>query len=127
MSNPNPWNSDTPWAVDNIWTVSSPIIEARAKKISGDPSKDWLQYACEAHLAQTFGRTASGHRCLVMGSTELRVEKTLWQYGYDGEIVSTDIADKAMARSRVEAERMGKRNATFVVADLNTARPTGPF
>ena len=138
----NPWNHDEPWSVDNIWTVSQPIIEGitrriwgdPSKKISGDPSQWWVDYICSTHLAHAFKSSRSegkkspeSYRCLVIGSTELRVEKCLWDFGYVGEMVSADVADKALARCRAEAERMGKTKTAFVVADLNTDRLPGPF
>jgi SAM-dependent methyltransferase len=67
------------------------------------------------------------YRCLILGSTELEVEKSLWGLGFVGEIVSSDIAEKAMARCRDQARARGQMNVNFVVADLNTDRFEGTF
>jgi SAM-dependent methyltransferase len=130
----NPWNTETPWSVDNIWTVSKPVTQSMAFKVTGHPDKGWQQYICETHLAPALvgyagkvSKRPEDYRCLILGSTELEVEKSLWAFGFVGEILSSDIAEKAMARCRDQAKALGKLNASFVVADLNTDRFDGAF
>jgi hypothetical protein len=73
-------------------------------------------------------RDPNEYRCLILGSNEGTVERFLCQWGFAGEIVASDIADKALTRAQAEAERLGYANIRHVQADLNTdPLPPGKF
>lgn len=81
-------------------------------------------------LAYKFGaqKERDSYRCLILGSNEGNVERFLCQWGFTGEIVASDVADKALGRARAEAERLGYTNIRHVQADLNTdPLPPGKF
>lgn len=60
------------------------------------------------------------YRCLILGSNEGKMEQFLCQWGFVGEIVASDIADRALARAAAKAKQFGYDNIRHVQADLNT-------
>ena len=147
QANNNPWDLDVPYAPDNIWTHSNAITSDMGLKTTGVVGKSMHQFICEKYLwpslqnwnAMTHSdikrqayqfknmKKPQSYRCLIMGSTELEIEKFLWHWGYVGELLIVDIAEKALMRCKKEADSMGKKNINFVVEDLNTATFDGKF
>ena len=143
----NPWNSERPWDVENIWVKSEPIMNSMTEKRTGDPGEPWRDYICRkfmwpalsnwtarvkpeqkahAHRFVT-SKPTDRYRCLVLGSTEAAVEKALWDWGFTGEIIVSEVADKALSRTKALAESTGHDNTRFLLADLNTHRFDGNF
>ena len=58
-------------------------------------------------------------RCLVLGSNEGWMERRLCEKGFKGNIVASDIADKAINRAKQKSDSLGFLNIDYVVADLN--------
>jgi SAM-dependent methyltransferase len=143
----NPWNADKPFNYDGTWVSSRPIIQSMCRKVTGNESKGWQQYVMEKYLypaltkwdqytddfikSQTYPhakiKTTEDYRCLILGSNEGTVERILCSWGFVGEIVASDIAEKALARARAQALELGYRNIVHVQADLNTDNFDGKF
>jgi hypothetical protein len=119
-----------------------------ARKNTGQEGMGWQQYIAERYLwpalrhwktwvpaerqalaySLVVQRDPDEYRCLILGSNEGNVERFLCQWGFTGEIVASDIADKALGRARAEAERLGYTNICHVQADLNSdPLPPGKF
>ena len=147
MSGQNPWNADQPFNYSSAWVSSRPIIRSMCRKVSGIETKGWHQYIMEKYLhpalpkwreytdetvraaKHVYGTTKrpEQYRCLILGSNEGTVERMLCSWGYCGEIIASDIADKALDRSREQAAALGYGNIRHVNADLNSDRFEGPF
>jgi SAM-dependent methyltransferase len=128
----NPWNEEEPYSISGMWFASEECVRAINEKITGDPGRHWLDYALATYLAPALGLVASPrrrteYRCLVLGATEGFVETSLWEHGFRGDILVTDIADRALARSEAATTGRGISNVSYVQADLNEARFEGPF
>lgn len=98
-------------------------------KISGDPGIDWFEHALREHFAAALGvggvKPRSQYRCLMLGASEGGRVRQLCEAGFVGEIVATDIADRALDRARRSLAEFP--NVTYVVADLNRDRFAGRF
>jgi 2-polyprenyl-3-methyl-5-hydroxy-6-metoxy-1,4-benzoquinol methylase len=128
----NPWNADAPVSYTEMWLGADECIENIQQKISGDPNLHWLPYAIDKYLAPAVGSVPSDnskkeYRCLLLGSSEGHMERMLCEKGFEGEIVASDIAEKALARAEQKTEALGYDNVTYVTADLNTDTFEGQF
>lgn len=128
----NPWNAGEPVSYAAMWLGAEECIETIQRKVSGDPNLHWLPYVIDKYLAPAIGSALSdkpkkAYRCLLLGSSEGYMERTLCEKGFEGEIVASDIAEKALARAKQKAEALGYDNVTYVVADLNTDSFEGQF
>ena len=117
----NPWNKDEPYNYAGSWLATEIVQKHINQKISGSWDVSWLPYVLGRYA--TFDRAAC--RCLVLGCSEGWVCEFLATHGFTGEIVASDIADKALARARNRLQAFG--NIRFVQADLNSAEFDGYF
>ncbi|MBV9767928.1 MAG: class I SAM-dependent methyltransferase [Bryobacterales bacterium] len=118
---PNPWNDDKPFSYDGMWLGTTSCQKNINRKISGSEDVGWLSYALERYVGVPRERC----RCLLLGSGEGRVLEHLCRNGFTGEIVATDIADRALVRARDRLR--GYNNIRYVIADLNTDGFDGRF
>lgn len=121
----NPWNADTPVSYSEMWLGSEECIQYVQNKIAGEPIH-WLTYAVRRYMALAVGLTAftkppRDYKCLILGANEGFVERSLREHGFVGEIVASDIADKALKRAEAASQALGYTDITYVIADLNTA------
>ncbi|MEW6287170.1 MAG: class I SAM-dependent methyltransferase [Chloroflexota bacterium] len=128
----NPWNADEPVSYAGMWLSADECIKNIQQKISGDPNLHWLPYVIEKYLAPAIGTVPSKkpkkeYRCLLLGSSEGHMERMLCERGFEGEIVASDIANKALMRAKQKIEALGYGNVTYVAADLNTDTFEGQF
>ncbi len=117
----NPWNNDKPLTYDGMWVGTTTCQKSINRKISGNEGIGWLPYALDRY----FPADRANVRCLVLGCSEGWVIEHLLRTGFTGEIVATDIADKALARTRERLREFG--NVRYVPADLNTYKFEGRF
>src|SRR5215467_2081144 len=127
---PNPWNEDESFDYSGLWLGCRTVRRHVNRKVTGDPELDWFAAALARRFGAALGRTAGRkspreHRCLMLGAGEGRRVLELCNAGFAGEIVATDIADKALARA--ERSLAGFPNVRFVLADLNEHRFAGTF
>lgn len=116
----NPWNEAKPFDYSGTWLGCRTVRRHVNLKTTSDPELDWFQGALRGYLdARLDGR------CLMLGASEGRRVRELCEAGFRGEIVATDIADKALDRAR--RSLAGYDNVTYVLADLNHDRFVGPF
>jgi SAM-dependent methyltransferase len=120
----NPWNADEAVSYDGMWLGCETCVKHVQRKVSGDENTHWLTYAVQKYLGAAVGqspadKTQTAYRCLILGANEGNVERELCKQGFTGEIVASDIADKALARAAEKANALGYENITHVVADLN--------
>lgn len=120
----NPWNEDKAVSYDGMWLGCETCIKHIQRKVSGDENTHWINYAIEKYLAPAIGqkeacKDQSAYRCLILGANEGWIERELCRHGFIGEIVASDIADKALARAAEKSKALGYENITYVVADLN--------
>lgn len=128
----NPWNADAPVSYTEMWLGADECIENIQQKTTGDPELHWLPYAIDKYLAPAIGAVPSEkpkkeYRCLLLGSSEGHMERMLCEKGFEGEIVASDIAEKALTRAKQKIEVLGYDNVTYVAADLNTDSFEGQF
>lgn len=128
----NPWNADEPFSYSEIWLGTAECRKRIRLKISGDENTDWLPYFMKKYMTpalddKTSLKVRRNYKCLILGSNEGDVELELCRNGFVGQIVATDIADKAIARARQKTEEAGFSNVEHVIADLNSASFEGPF
>lgn len=128
----NPWNADIPVSYADMWLGANECIENIQRKISGNPHLHWLPYVIDKYLAPAIGTIPSKKpkkefRCLLLGSSEGHMERMLCEKGFEGEIVASDIAEKALARAKQKVNALGYDNVTYVVADLNKDTFEGQF
>ena len=128
----NPWNEDRPKHFESIWLNSTDVIEWIQRKTSKDPQLHWLNYSIDNYFGPAIGgpgaiKKRSEYRCLILGASEGWMERRLCERGFQGEIIATDIADKALKRAAEKAREKGYTNIRYEVADLNTATFKGPF
>lgn len=128
----NPWNSDEPADYSAMWIASTECLKRLQYKITGDESMHWLRYAMKRYMAPALGwtetrRPRDQYRCLLLGSNEGHMERTLCEQGFRGEIVATDIAEIALARAKQKCDALGLTNVTHVKKDLNVDSIDGPF
>jgi SAM-dependent methyltransferase len=140
----NPWNNDQPWQPANIWIACEQITSHMAAQL-GYPVGHWVELACNRYVWPALPKwtekrnhavrpwqyrnvkPSRDYRCLILGSTEGGVETVLWEWGFDGEMVVMDIAEKAMARQQEAVDKAGRERVYFRAADLNTATLDGPY
>ncbi|MGO4441170.1 class I SAM-dependent methyltransferase [Rhizobium sp. RAF56] len=115
--NTNPWNSDKPYDLGQTWASSQAYLRVINQRMTGDPDKHWLEYAIEHYLCVGDTKSTS---CLLLGANEGRMEIMLRNSGFEGRIVATDIADKALERAKAKIDTLGLIGIEYVVADLNT-------
>jgi len=128
----NPWNADVPVSYSEMWLGANECIGNIQRKISGDSNTHWLPYAIGKYLSPAIGlikpnKPREQYRCLLLGSSEGHMERMLCEKGFTGEIVASDIAEKAIARAKQKMETLGYKNVTYVVADLNKDTFDGKF
>lgn len=128
----NPWNAAAPADHSALWIGSTECVKRIQQKISGDERVPWLQHVMNTYMAPALGRAESrrpreSYRCLLLGSNEGHMERTLGENGFRGEIVATDIAEKALARAKQQCDALGLTNVTHVRMDLNVDSIVGPF
>lgn len=129
----NPWNSDVPFSYGEMWLAASQCNAAIRQRVSHGQDMDWLDYAISAYMPDALStssdtrRSPESYRCLILGSNEGHIERRLCQLGFVGEIVASDIAERALARAREESQSRGFSNVKHIWADLNSARFEGPF
>lgn len=121
----NPWNADRPKSYIGMWLGSKAINSKIQKRITGDPNTHWLDYYTSRYCQSFFHNPSS--RCLILGANEGTMERHLRAAGFAGRILSTDIADRALARAEQESRRLGLTNIEYRLADLNTDTFDGPF
>jgi 2-polyprenyl-3-methyl-5-hydroxy-6-metoxy-1,4-benzoquinol methylase len=132
MAAVNPWNADVPKSFDSIWLNSQDVIRWIQQKTSHDPSLHWLRYAIKTYFGPALSSPGHPidrpkHRCLILGANEGWMERLLCESGFTGEIIASDIADKALARAESRAKERGYNNIKYVLADLNEYKFQGPF
>ena len=119
----NPFNHNQPYDLGSTWLAAAPYVEAINEKISGHKSTHWLSYFVRKYVqANTRGAT-----CLLLGPNEGHMEFTLRQSGFEGRIIASDIAEKALERARQKHALAGLNGIEYLVADLNNATFKGPF
>ena len=128
----SPWNSEVPADYSAMWIGSTECVKRIQQKISGDERVPWLQYVMNTYMAPALGRAETrrpreSYRCLLLGSNEGHMERTLAENGFRGEIVATDIAEKALARARQKSDALGLTHIRHVQMDLNRDSIEGPF
>lgn len=143
----NPWNTENPFNYGGMWLSSQPIIRSMSEKVTGEPQKGWEQFVLERYLWPALEnwdsyaapetkchryrhriiKARGDYRCLILGSNEGNMERMVRSWGFTGEIIASDIADKALQRASSEAARLGYRNIRHVQADLNETIPDGQF
>ncbi|MBV9657073.1 MAG: methyltransferase domain-containing protein [Verrucomicrobia bacterium] len=121
----NPWNSDTPFSYDEMWFGAKKCLEYMNRRVAGAADVPRLDYLWTRYLAPW--RDDPSRRCLILGSNEGLIELHLCQHGFRGEIVASDIADRALARAREKVAEAGYTNVRHVLADLNTDTFEGEF
>jgi 2-polyprenyl-3-methyl-5-hydroxy-6-metoxy-1,4-benzoquinol methylase len=132
MATANPWNTDVPFSYDALWLGAQECQRWVQEKTSHDPNTHWLNYAIKNYfgpaLVEGAGPKAKdAYRCLILGANEGWIERLLCQSGFTGEIVASDVAEKALGRAKEKAREAGLLNVKYVVADLNRTRFEGPF
>lgn len=132
MSNWNPWNADKPMSFSSIWLSANECLRSINEKTSHDGSLHWLPYSIKTYFQPALDdavarKPRENYRCLILGANEGWMERLLCEKGFRGEIVASDIADKALARAEKAARDKGYQNIKYVVADLNEDRFDGPF
>jgi SAM-dependent methyltransferase len=128
----NPWNDDHPVSYAEMWIGAKECTRTIQRKISGDENTHWLPYVIDKYILPAISnengiKRRETYRCLLLGSNEGYMERLLCERGFRGDIVASDIADKALARARQKAESLGYTNVTYVKADLNTDAFEGEF
>lgn len=126
MATVNPWNADRPVSFDSIWLNAADCIRAIQRKTSHDENLHWLKYSIDQYLTPLL-QSSPGRRCLILGASEGWMERLLCERGFRGEIIASDIAEKALARAEARSRELGYNNIKYVVADLNKDRFQGPF
>jgi len=125
----SPWNADESFDYGGLWLGCRSVRRHVNRKTTGDPELDWFAHALRRHfgaaLAGSGRKAAQEYRCLMLGASEGARVRELCEAGFLGEIVATDIADKALGRA--ERALTGRRNVRFVLADLNEHRFDGRF
>ena len=112
----NPWNKDKPYDYGASWFVSKPYLGIVNERLTGKADLHWLQWTIDEYLT---GQDTEGKRCLILGSNEGWMEIAIRRGGFRGEIVASDIADKALARAGAIVRDMGLDGITHQRADLN--------
>jgi SAM-dependent methyltransferase len=120
----NPWDVDTPFDTSGMW-ISAPTCVANINnKISGNPHMGATEYIASKYLTQS---ESSATNTLILGSNEGNMTAGIRSFGYDGNIVESDIAEKAMARAKSRYQNLGLSGIKQIPADLNTTAIEGEF
>jgi SAM-dependent methyltransferase len=112
----NPWNNDKPYSYQNSWLGAKRYTDHINRQITGETGRHWFDYAIAKYLLNS---DTGGKRCLILGSNEGHMEVELCQKGFLGQIVATDIAEKALRRAAARVECLGYKGVQHVCADLN--------
>ncbi len=129
----NPWNRDVPMSYSSMWIGSQECLRAIQTKTSDEENTHWLEYSIRKFFGPALAGQPEGpkpkeaYRCLILGANEGWMERRLCEVGFVGEIVASDIADKALARARERSQALGCANITYRVADLNRDTFEGRF
>ena len=128
----NPWNSDIPFNYASMWIGAKECLKSIQQRTSNDNSLHWLPYSVKKYMGPAMdplkaAKPLDQYRCLILGSNEGWMERMLCESGFKGEIIASDIADKALHRAADAAKERGFTNIRHVLADLNTAQFEGPF
>ncbi|MBE7386049.1 MAG: methyltransferase domain-containing protein [Leptolyngbya sp. SIO1E4] len=120
----NPWNADEAVTYDGIWLGCNECAKNIQRKVTGDENTHWLSYTIQNYLAEAIGKKPSNkaqtsYRCLILGANEGWIERELCKNGFSGEIIASDIADKALSRAAEKSQELGYKNVKYIVADLN--------
>src|ERR1700683_534200 len=120
MSSTNPWNADVPKHFESIWLNSTDVVEWIQRKTSKDPQLHWLNYSINKYFGPAIQRSGglkqrSDYRCLILGASEGWMERLLRERGFEGEIVATDIADKALKRAEEKSREKVYTNIKYMV------------
>jgi 2-polyprenyl-3-methyl-5-hydroxy-6-metoxy-1,4-benzoquinol methylase len=126
----NPWNEDQPFDYSGLWLGCRTVQESVNEKVTGNPGVDWFDHALRRYFGPaltdcTDAKKRREHRCLMLGASEGGRVRQLCEAGFIGDVVATDIADKALARAKQSLA--GFDNVSFVLADLNTEGFAGSF
>ena len=124
MSIKNPWNDDVPMSYSEMWIRASVCSKNINKKVSGDEETTWLDYVINSHILPAIKRgekNNSDWNVLLLGSNEGHMERALYDKGYRGNILASDIAEKALARAKERSVELGIDNIKYMAADLNNA------
>ena len=127
----NPWNSNQPFSASEMWFAADECNRTINHKIAGE-NISWLEYVMKKYLAPALGWAPSTkprheYRCLLLGANEGHMELALCQQGFIGQIIASDIAEKALSRAKQQIEALGYTNVDYVIADLNTDSFEGKF
>src|SRR5215471_5672905 len=96
----NPWNTGMSYDYSTMW-LGAEICQAYiTERTSGSAGLHWLSYAIQNYMLIRPQDDLARCRVLVLGANEGYAERELCSHGFTGEIVSTDIADKALARAK---------------------------
>ncbi len=126
----NPWNREAPYDYSTMWLGTRPCLREINRQISGDPERHWIQHVLDRYILARPPELLAQTRCLLLGANEGATIRLLVGAGYSGEVVATDIADKALARARAKADEAGHHNVRYVIHDLNEpfgSDLAGPF
>jgi len=118
----NPWNADTPMSYSAMWLGAKECVTHINNKITGEDIH-WLNYIMKKYMAPAFNgkgkKKKKDYKCLLLGSNEGWMERTLCEAGFEGGITASDIANKALKRAEEKLKALGYKNVKYVVADLN--------
>ena len=113
----NPWNNDAPYSYQDSWSGANSYVEHLNYQITGEKSLHWLNYVMQKYILV---ENTLEKRLLILGANEGRIERELCRNGFLGQIVATDIADKALQRAEEQSQQLGYRNVRYLRADLNS-------
>ena len=128
----NPWNVDHPVSYAEMWLGAYDCVRYINQRISGDENIGWLPYILKEYISPALGceptsKPLKDYCCLILGSSEGHIERTLCENGFIGQIVASDIADKAFSRVKNKIDQLGYKNVTYIRADLNQDSFDGQF
>jgi SAM-dependent methyltransferase len=126
--NPNPWNQDVPFSTEGMWLGTEFCRKRINERIAGE-NIHWLEYVLGRYIMPAVRAAAepAALRCLILGSNEGWMELRFCASGFTGEIVASDVADKAVARAKAKIAAAGYTNVRHVLADLNRDSFEGSF
>jgi ubiquinone/menaquinone biosynthesis C-methylase UbiE len=112
----NPWNSEKPYDYSTSWISSKTYCRIVNERYTGSKDKHWYTYSIEKYIC--VGNTVD-QSILILGSNEGWMEIAIRQAGFQGKIVASDIADKALQRAAAKVKDLGFTNIEHIKADLN--------
>lgn len=113
---PNAWNRDSPYDVSGTWLNSKPYISIINQRLTGTPHLGWFEHAVQNYMLTESNEEVT---CLLLGSNEGHMEIKLREMGFNGRIVASDIADKALARAKKKIEERNLTGIEHIQSDLN--------